>query len=293
MKHHYLGMNLPYKDSLLSLLPSSSILYHERCEVDSGNTVTVNTVLEGNVTTCGEKAYIFDSWIGRNVSLSLVGPSVLNGLWLMDCAASLEMPGGCVWQQYTLAHHNVVTCHGWTDHLAQHHEESTATVFNTSWSVFLSKTGIQKEDLWENSCEAQDLLSAKIFLPGLPIAEQISIISTVIRAACGDSHQEDCKSQLAKWIAFPRVSLAEAMFNCDVKKVIQTQEVIFLESFKQYLIRTADDLGGMSLIPLFQYFVKSKNIYLFLFTSVMNRIEVENFHKKLMYIYLISNIFYL
>lgn len=256
VKHHYLGMNLPYKDSLLSLLPSSSILYHERCEADSGNTVTVNTVLEGNVTTCGEKAYIFDSWIGRNVSLSLVGPSVLNGLWLMDCAASLEMPGGCVWQQYTLAHHNVVTCHGWTDHLAQHHEESTATVFNTSWSVFLSKTGIQKEDLWENSCEAQDLLSAKIFLPGLPIAEQISIISTLIRAACGDGQQEDCKSQLAKWRVSPRVSLAEAMFNCDVKRVIQTQEVIFLESFKQYLIRTADDLGGMSLIPLFQYFVK-------------------------------------
>ena len=189
MKFHYLGMNLPYKDSLLPLLPSSSILYHERCEANSGNTVTVNTVLEGNVTTCREKAYIFDSWIGRDVSLTLLGPSVLNGLWLMDCAASLKMPGGCVWQEYTLTKHNVVTCHGWTDHPAQHHEEKTATVFNISWSVFLSKTGIQKEDLWENSCEVQDLLSAKLFLSGLPIVEQINMISALIRAAHDDTQQ--------------------------------------------------------------------------------------------------------
>lgn len=260
MKHHYLGMNLPYKASLLPLLPSSSIFYHDKCEGDTRNIVTVNTVLEGNITTSGEKIYIFDSWLGKDVSLSLVGPCILNGLQLKGCPTSLKVPGGCVWQQYSWANHDVVTCHGWTDCLAQLHEEPTATVFNSSWSVFLSRTGILKEDLWQNVGEAQNLLSAKIFLSKSPVAEQINIISALVGAACDDNQQADWKSKMQKWRSCPRVSLAEAIFNCDVKKVIQTQEIIFLESFKQYLINTADDLGGTSLIPVFQYFVKSKNI---------------------------------
>ncbi|KAG0723301.1 L-fucose kinase [Chionoecetes opilio] len=256
VKHHYLGMNLSFADSLLSLLPSSSIVYQEKSKADKKNIVTVNTILEGNITTSGDKTYIFDSWFGRDVSLSLIGPCILNGLQLRGCVASLKLPGGCVWQQFTWTCHDVVTCHGWTDCIAQPRAEPTATVFNTSWSVFLSKTRIVEEDLWENPCEVQNLLSAKIFLPELPIAEQISIISALVGAACVDNQHEDWRSKMQKWRSCTRVSLSEAMFNCDVKKVIQTQEVVFLESFKQYLVKNADDLGGMSYVPLFQYFVK-------------------------------------
>ena len=268
-------MNLPYKDSLLSLLPSNSIYHFNKRETDTKNLVTVNSVLDGNIKTHGEKVYIFDSWIGKAISLSLTGPSILNSLKLLGYGggASLKMPGGCVWQQYTLSHHNIVTCHGWTDYLVQKHQEPTATIFNTSWSVFLSKTGILKEDLWQDACEVQNLLSAELFLLGVPVTEQIRIISALVGAACGgDNEQENWKSHLQKWKSGPRMSLAAAMFNCEVKNIILMQELIFLESFKQYLFKTADDLEGTSLIPLFEYFVKRKNMNLIFRAQIMSYI---------------------
>lgn len=259
VKHHYLGKNLSYKDSVFPLLPPVSISYGDESKDDGSNIVTINAVLNGSVTPSQEKVYILDSWLSKDVSLTLAGSCFLNGLQLQDCTASLKFPGGCVWQQFAGAHHDVVTCYGWTDSLTQLHEEATATIFNTSWSVFFAKTGIVKEDLWENKSEVQDLISAKLFVSDQPIAEQITTLLALVRTVC-DGEEEEWKPKMHMWRSCSRVSLAEVMFSCDVKKVIRTKEDIFLECFKQFLVRTADDLGGMSLIPLFQYFVTSKNV---------------------------------
>lgn len=253
-----MAKNLPYKDSFLPLLPPVSITYGDEVKDDSSNTVTINALLNGSITASGEKVYILDCWFGMDVSLTLAGPCFLNGLQLQDCTVSLTLPGGCVWQQFAGAHHDIVTCHGWTDSITQMHEEATATIFNTNWSVFFAKTGIVKDDLWGNSGEVQDLISAKLFIPDLPVIEQMTMLSALVRTV-NDGEQEEWKSKMHKWKSSLRVSLAEVMFSCDVKKVIRTQEVIFLECFKEFLVRTADDLGGISLIPLFQYFVTSKN----------------------------------
>lgn len=262
MKHQYLGKNLPYIDSVMPLLPPASVSYGNESKGGSSNIVTINTLLNGNLTTSGEKVYILDSWLGKDVSLTLDDPSFLNGLQLHDCTASLELPGGCVWQQFAGANHDLVTCYGWKDSVTQLHEESRATIFNTDWSVFFAHSGIVKEDLWKDPSEDQNILSAKLFIPDLPVAKQISILAALVRAVCNDE-QEEWKSKVDNWRNCSRVSLNEVMFKCDVKKVIRTKEVIFLECFKQFLVRTADDLGGMSLIPLFQYFVTSKKAFLF------------------------------
>lgn len=254
VKHHYLAKNLPYKDSVLPLLPPVSISYGDESKDDSSNIVTINALLSGSITTSEEKVYILDSWLGKDVSLTLAGPCFLNGLQLHNCTASLTLPGGCMWQQFAGAHHDVVTCYGWTDSITQLHEEATATIFNTNWSVFFAKTGIVKEELWGNPGEVQDLISAKLFVPDLSVVEQMRMLSALVRTVC-DGEQEEWKSKIHMWRASSRVSLTEVMFSCDVKKVIRTREVIFLECFKEFLVRTADDLGGMSLIPLFQYFV--------------------------------------
>lgn len=243
------------------MLPPVSISYVDESRNDSSNIVTVNTLLDGNIATSGDKVYILDSWLSKDVSLALAGPCFLNGLQLQECSDSLKLPGGCVWQQFAGSHHDAVTCYGWTDNVTQLHEESSATIFNTDWCAFFAKTGIVKGDLWENSSEVQNIMSAKLFVPDLPVAEQVSVLSALVTSVF-DGQQEEWKSKMYKWRSSSRVSLAEVMFRCDVNKVIRTREVIFLECFKQFLMKTAEDLGGISLIPFFQYFVTSKSIHL-------------------------------
>lgn len=260
VKHHYLGKNLPYKESVLPVLPSVSYSYGLESKVDDcSNIVTINSLLNGNITTSGEKVYIFDSWIGKDVTISLAGPCFLNGLQVQDCNASLELPGGCVWQQFAGMHHDVVTCYGWTDSIMQPHGEPSATIFNTGWSDFFARTHIVKEDLWKNLNEVQDIMTARLFVTDLSVTEQMGILLALVRSVCS-RQQEEWKSVLQKWRSCSRISLAEVMFRSNLKKVIKTQEDIFLECLKQLLVKTADDLRGISLIPLFQYLVSSKNM---------------------------------
>ncbi|XP_042225778.1 L-fucose kinase-like isoform X2 [Homarus americanus] len=256
VQHHYMGANLSFQDSLIPLLPSSSILLHDTFIGHDMNehVVIVNSVIEGSVKSLQEKLYIIDSAIGKNVSITSVGPGVLSGLQLQESNITVELPGGQVWQMYPGENYDVVTCHGFSDDLSKLQHDTKATVFNTLWSVFYARTGLEKKDLWPHTnSKYQTVITAKFFVMDRPVVEQIRMMITLVGAVSNDQRQQEWMLDIQEWKTCTRVSLLDVATKCDLKKLVRQREDIYLETVKRLISDTADEVGGKSLLPYFSY----------------------------------------
>lgn len=212
-----------------------------------------------------EKVNILDSFIGKDVSLSIAGPCVLLGFQLQGSSISADIPSGHVWQMYPKEDYYVVTCYGLSDELSRPHYDMETTIFNTKWCDFYARTGIEKEDLWSDvQDQYQTALTAKMFVTEIPVVEQMTLMVTLIRVVIYNQNQEEWKSKVQEWKKCCRVSLLDAASKCDLKKLTKERELIYLETVKQFISDTADEVGGKALLPLFRYIVASKELNLLL-----------------------------
>nr|XP_045618620.1 L-fucose kinase-like [Procambarus clarkii] len=264
-RHHYLGSNLPFELSIMPLLPSTSIVHTDNINAAASNeqVVTVNSFIQGEVKSLHEKIHILDSWVGKNVSITSKGPCVFLGMQLQESSIVINSPSGHVWQMYPGEKDDVVTCHGFSDDLSRVQHDGKITIFNTEWATFLARTGLNKDDLWPDvKSHNQTALTAKLFVLNCSIEEQIQIIVTLIGAITDDETQLKWMSKIEGWKSCSRVSLLEAASRCSLKKIMKEREDIYLETVKQFIEETADDVGGKSLLQYFNYLVTSKDIFL-------------------------------
>lgn len=251
--HHYLGSDLPFKTSVWPLLPFS------RTESLKENTgvghLGTSTCVEGIVNVLHGKVNIVDSWIGKDVTLNCRESCVLSGLHLPNTKLSIDLTGELVWQFYAYKGNSIVICYGMSDRVSHQYEEANTTVFNAEFSVFLQKTGINKNDLWPHIERRPDqtLLNAKIFMSSCSAVEQMNILVLMVRAVTDNQCQEEWMSRLQEWKSSTRVSFLEALKNCDLMSLIKTRELIHLETIKELIHATSDEVGGKSLLPLFHY----------------------------------------
>lgn len=225
------------------------------------NVVTVNGVLQGCVVPAnGKVIHIIDSWIGKDVTITSTGSCVLSGIQLSGVCLSVELVGECVWQMYSSeGMEDTVTCYGMSDDLAATHLEPEATIFNTKWSDFFSRTTIGIKDLWSDpDSKNQTVLTAKLFPTNLPVVEQIEMIAVLARTATDGQFQEKWKSKLLSWRTCQRASIQSLMRKCETVKLLELQEKIYMETMKKFISDTADEMGGKSLLPLFTYVATSK-----------------------------------
>ncbi|XP_069157982.1 L-fucose kinase isoform X2 [Procambarus clarkii] len=257
-RHHYLGSNLPFELSILPLLSSTSIVHTDNINDAASNeqVVTVNSFIQGEVKSLHEKIHILDSWVGKNVSITSKGPCVFLGMQLQESSIVINSPSGHVWQMYPGEKDDVVTCHGFSDDLSRVQHDGKITIFNTEWATFLARTGLNKDDLWPDvKSHNQTALTAKLFVLNCSIEEQIQIIVTLIGAITDDETQLKWMSKIEGWKSCSRVSLLEAASRCSLKKIMKEREDIYLETVKQFIEETADDVGGKSLLQYFNYLV--------------------------------------
>ncbi|KAK3858192.1 hypothetical protein Pcinc_035600 [Petrolisthes cinctipes] len=260
-EHHYLSSGSPYKHSIMPLLPAASNSFGDSENQDrKSDVVTVNGIIQGCVTPAadGKVIHIIDSWIGEGVSLTSTDSCVLSGVQLLsEVSLNMELVGECVWQMYpSEGTVNTVTCYGMSDDLTATHLDPTATIFNTTWSDFFTHTAIEKKDLWiDPDSKNQTVLTAKLFPTSLPVVKQMKIMVTLVRAVINDQFQVDWKSTLAEWRTSQRTSIQNLMNKCELMNLVKLQEAIYLETVKKYIMETADDMEGKSLLPLFNYIV--------------------------------------
>ncbi|XP_071520057.1 L-fucose kinase-like isoform X2 [Panulirus ornatus] len=258
IRHHYLSSNLPFKLSIMPILPTKSITYTSTVmKSDSTEELSVvNSFIEGVIKVSLGKVYVLDSFIGKNVSLSLTGPCVLLDFHLQGSSISFNIPSGLVWQIYHEDKYDVVTCYGLCDELSRPHYVEEASIFNIKWCEFFARTGIEKEDLWSGvQDQYQTALTAKMFVMELPVVEQVKLMVTLVRVGTDNQSQEEWKSKIHEWRSCCRVSLLDAACKCDLKKLTRERELIYLQTVKQFIGDTADEVGGESLLPLFRYIV--------------------------------------
>lgn len=262
VEHHYLSSHSPYKHSVMPFLPTTSFSFGYSKNLDSmSNVVTVNGVLQGCVMPAdGKVIHIIDSWIGEDVTITSTGSCVLSGIQLSGVGLSVELVGECVWQMYSSeGMEDTVICYGMIDDLAATHLEPEASIFNTKWSDFFSRTTIGIEDLWSDSdSKNQTVLTAKLFPTNLPVVEQIKMIAILARAATDGQFQENWKAKLQDWRTCKRASIQSLLKKCETVKLVKLQETIYMETVKKFISDTADEMEGKSLLPLFTYVATSK-----------------------------------
>ncbi|XP_047496936.1 LOW QUALITY PROTEIN: L-fucose kinase-like [Penaeus chinensis] len=252
-RHHYLASHLTYESIILPLLSSSCVGSRHFQVPTSGAVKTINAYIEGSVKSTGKDLFIVDSWIGKDVALEFSGLSTVSGFQLSGAKLQLKIAGDCVWQMHPTSIQDVITCYGIKDQLSLHYQEKEASIFNTDWPVFMERTGLSPDILWPNQASHnQTFLTAKLFSNNISKEEQIQSLAILVRTLTDDVMNE-WKSRIEKWKANSRFSLLDAVESSIIHKLIQQHEDIYLKISEQIIAATSSELGGKSLLPMFEY----------------------------------------
>lgn len=258
-RHHYLASHLTYESIILPLLSSSCVGSRPFQVPTSGAVKTINAYIEGSVKSTGKDLFIVDSWIGKDVALEFSGLSTVSGFQLSSAKLQLQLAGDCVWQMHPTRIQDVITCYGIKDQLSLHYQEKEASIFNIDWPVFMERTGLSPDILWPNQASHnQTFLTAKLFSNDIPKEEQIQSLAILVRTLTDDVSMNEWKSRIEEWKAGSRFSLLDAMESSIMHKLIQQHEDIYLKIAEQIIEATSGELGGKSLLPMFEYVAASK-----------------------------------
>ncbi|KAK7014451.1 hypothetical protein SK128_013753 [Halocaridina rubra] len=237
--HHYLSSDLPYKTSMLPLLPSP---HQSKMDYIDIFHMGINVFVEGTVNDPQGKLRILDSWIGKGVELNCTETCVLSGFFIPNSKVSFTVNGEYVWLSYPYKESNVVTCYGMDDSIALQWYENGATIFNSEYQNFLQRTGLCSDDLWpEMPRDCQTFVNAKLFLPDSSVVEQITFMNLMITALANNDSQKKWLSGAQYWKNSRRLSLFEIVENCDVMAVMKQRDLIHLRTIRRLVQETADE----------------------------------------------------
>lgn len=260
-RHHYLASHLTYESIILPLLAPSCVGNSHLHVPTSGAVKTINAYIEGSVKSTGKDLFIVDSWIGKDVALECSGLSTLSGFQLPCARLQLQLAGDCVWQMHPTSVQDVITCYGIKDQLSLHYQEKEAKIFNTDWPVFMKRTGLSPDILWPNQASHhQTFLTAKLFSNKISKEEQIQSLAIMVKTLTDDISMSEWKSRIEEWKVGSRISLLDAIESNIMHKLIKQHEDIYLKIAEQIIEATSSELGGKSLLPVFEYIAASGQI---------------------------------
>ncbi|XP_064098550.1 L-fucose kinase-like isoform X1 [Macrobrachium nipponense] len=258
--HHYISSDLSFEKSIRSLFPAKE-----------GGSLTSGLYIEGTINT--KEVRIADSWIGKDLTVNCSTACSLSGFHLPHENGTLDFSDEFIWQCYPQNENSVVVCYGENDILTRHYGETDVTVFNKVFSLFAERTHIRVTDIWPNT-EKQHctMLNAKLYCSDLSLKEQVAMLTYMKDAITDDKSQQYWLSKIEEWRSMARVSLYEATKTCNIFKLMTNREMVHLATVKQFIHATSDQVGGKSLLPLFQYVASRDHKYV---TEVINAIHGE------------------
>lgn len=257
--HQYLASHLTYESTVLPLLTSSCVDSRHLHMSTDGTVKTINAYIEGIVKSTANDVFIMDSWIGKEVSLEFSGLSTVSGFQLPCTKLQLQLTGDCVWQMHPTGVQGVITCYGIKDQLSLHYQEKEASIFNTDWPVFMERTGLTPEILWPSQASHHKTFwTAKLFSDTISKEEQLQALALLVRTPEDDVSMKEWKSRVEVWKQSSRVSLLDVIEGNTMHEMIQQHEDIYLRMVEQIIEATSDELGGKSLLPMFEYVASSE-----------------------------------
>ncbi|XP_072169191.1 L-fucose kinase-like [Diadema setosum] len=196
------------------------------------DTIVINSILGSGVAVTGKSSVIVHSHLECKMNISK-DSCLLN----IDRDASKELENASLPESVFLQGFNLYLGHyprvktkiytvlGKFDSIMTPYVKGTSSFCNSPWMVFLTRTGVDKEDLWPTHLSDYDrtLYNAKLF----PVmACQISI---GIKEALWLLHGEKDEEMLQRWRSSWRLSLEEIMMNIDPSTEFQWRREMFIQ----------------------------------------------------------------
>ncbi|XP_048751915.2 L-fucose kinase-like isoform X2 [Ostrea edulis] len=235
--HKRLIQNCPYQTNFSETAFTWSNRTHSyiesSCKVDENSTI-VNSALYGNVTV-GGKTVVSCCKIRGNVTLGK--DCYVAGLKVETVKKTITIDDSMVVQSFNVhlrtlgITREILTIHGRYDKIQVPYWKSSSTFCNMPMVVWMTKTGIVKEDLWGTDVENEDqsMFQAKLF-PILHATDSIGLEDLLwIQGAVPD---ED-RTRFKRWQSSWRLSMKEILSFVNAEQELQCRREMFYEVKKE------------------------------------------------------------
>ncbi|XP_022341951.2 L-fucose kinase-like isoform X3 [Crassostrea virginica] len=204
------------------------------CKADGSNTNIVNSALYGNVTI-GDKTVVSCCKIRGNVTIGkdcyVAGLKVENLKKMISIDESMVVQSFSINLQTLGITKEILTIHGKYDKIQVPHWKGANTFCNLPVVVWMNKTGIIKEDLWNTDVDNdnQTMFEAKLF-PILHATDSIGLVDLLwIQGVVPDEDH----TMLKRWQSSWRLSMREILSFVNAEQELQSRREMFYEVKKE------------------------------------------------------------
>uniref|UniRef100_A0A8W8K6I8 L-fucose kinase n=1 Tax=Magallana gigas TaxID=29159 RepID=A0A8W8K6I8_MAGGI len=204
------------------------------CVTDENNTTIMNSALYGNVTV-GDKSVVSCCKIRGNVTIGkdcyVAGLKVENFKKMISIDDYMVVQSFNVHLQTLGITRDILTIHGRYDKIQVPHWKSANTFCNLPIVVWMTKTGIIKEDLWHTDVDNDDqtMFEAKLF----PILHATDAIGLEDLLWIQGIVQDEDHVILKRWQSSWRLSMREILSFVNAEQELQSRREMFYEVKKE------------------------------------------------------------
>ncbi|CAH1780096.1 unnamed protein product [Owenia fusiformis] len=220
------------------------------------NSTILNSVLGQNISIEGRSVMSHCNLVGQT-NLHIGSQSIVSGLISEDLEpqqppCAITLPNDIVLQGFHIKiptlqgeskHQHIMTVFGKYDHLLGPTYKGSSSYCNTPWVVFMNRTGISQEDLWDSTVpdDKKCSMNAKLF-PLFHVSEYVGIREILWLA--GDENINIDSNVLDRWRSSWRLSFEEILNFIDLQAEFQHRRKLFFEIAKIDIVNTLEGKNG-------------------------------------------------